>query len=61
MLDFITNEIVGGSTRMTNNTNTTIDQLRAILPTVDPALLTGADCRAMLDLTLASMESRGIE
>jgi hypothetical protein len=47
---------------MTSNTNTdthAIDQLRAILPTVDPALLTGADCRAMLDLTLASMEARG--
>ena len=41
--------------------NTTIDQFRAILAAVDPAALTGADCRALLDLAQASMEARGIE
>jgi len=39
---------------------TSIDQLRALLPTVDPAELTGADCRALLDLAQASMEAREI-
>jgi|APCry1669189034_1035192.scaffolds.fasta_scaffold68347_2 hypothetical protein len=38
-----------------------LDRLRAIVPAVDPATLTGADCRALLDLAQASMEARGIE
>lgn len=41
--------------------NDTIDQLRAVVPAVDPAALTGADCRALLDLVLASIKGRGNE
>ncbi len=61
ILDFIINEYIGGSTRMTNNTNATIDQFRQSLGAVDPAALTGSDVRALLDLVQASMEARGVQ
>jgi hypothetical protein len=42
-------------------TTDTLHTFRASLAAVDPASLTGADCRALLDLVLAHMQGRGIE
>ena len=49
---------------MTGNSNTdthAIDQLRAILPAVDPVALTNADRRTLLLLVQVSIPAAGIE
>ena len=44
-----------------NQTMTPLDHLRRSLAAVDPATLTGADKRALIDLLQAAMMGTGIE
>jgi hypothetical protein len=46
---------------MGNEVQTTISHFRRALGGVDPAALTGADCRALLNLIQASIRARGLE